>query len=60
MNNRKSETDRSRKDKNWMIWTENRLGAEGARMISESLKTNTTLTTLDLNSDEIEVNENNE
>ena len=35
----------------------NNIGVEGARMISESLKINTTLTTLNLDSDEIEVNE---
>ena len=39
------------------IWTGNKIGAEGARMISELLKTNTTLTELDLNFDEIEINE---
>ena len=32
----------------WWIWTENWIGAEGAMMISEVLKTNTTLTKLDL------------
>ena len=37
----------------WWIWTENWIGAEGAMMISEVLKTNTTLTKLDLRSDEI-------
>ena len=42
-------------DNNWIIWTDNNIGAEGARMISEALKTNTTLTTLDLGSDENEV-----
>ena len=41
-------------DKN-RIKTGNNIGDEGARMISESLKTNTTLTTLYLSSDEIEV-----
>ena len=35
----------------------NNIGDEGARMISESLKTNTTLTTLNLAGDEIEVND---
>ena len=34
------------------IWTGNGIGESGAIMISESLKTNTTLTTLLLNSDE--------
>ncbi len=32
------------------IWTANRIGAEGAKKISESLKINTTLTQLDLSS----------
>ena len=43
---------------NWIIWTDNKIGDEGARMISESLKTNTTLTNLDLYGDEIVKNEN--
>ena len=42
-----------------LIWTENNIGESGARMISESLKTNTTLTKLDLRCDEIEWNEMN-
>ena len=33
-------------------WSENEIGYEGARVISESLKTNTTLTSLNLSSDE--------
>ena len=33
-------------------WTANSVGAEGAAKISESLMTNTTLTTLDLYSDD--------
>ena len=37
-----------------MIWTGNNIGETGARMISELLKTNTTLTILDLGGDEIE------
>ena len=32
-------------------WTGNRIGVEGASKISESLKTNTTLTKLDLEGD---------
>ena len=36
----------------WIIWTGNDIGESGARMISESLKTNTTLTKLDLKGDE--------
>ena len=40
-------------------WTDNNIGAEGAIEISESLKTNTTLTELDLSCDNNnEVNEN--
>ena len=45
------------------IWTGNNIGEEGARMISEALKINTTLTELDLHCDEIwKINEiiNNE
>ena len=37
----------------WTL-TVNDIGAEGARMLSESLKTNTTLTSLDLSCDENE------
>ena len=33
-------------------WTASNIGESGARMISESLKSNTTLTELDLDSDE--------
>ena len=33
-------------------WTDNNIGDEGARMISESLKTNTTLTKLNLSGNE--------
>ena len=32
-------------------WTDNKIGAEGAIQISESLKTNTTLTSLNLRGD---------
>ena len=35
-----------------MKWTGNNIGVEGAVKISESLMTNTTLTTLDLGSDD--------
>ena len=38
-------------EKNDKIWTDNNIGESGAIMISESLKTNTTLTTLYLGSD---------
>ena len=34
------------------IWTDNNIGDEGARMISEGLKCNSTLTTLYLGGDE--------
>ena len=37
-----------------VIWTMNDIGDEGARMISEVLKSNSTLTTLYLMSDENE------
>ena len=37
-----------------MKGTDNNIGAEGARMISEALKINTTLTTLDLCCDDNE------
>ncbi len=40
---------------NWIMWTGNKIGDEGARMISEALKTNTTLTKLDLRGYENEV-----
>ena len=32
----------------WRVWTGNKIGAEGARALSGSLKTNTMLTALDL------------
>ena len=35
-------------DNNWIIWTANNIGDEGAEMISELLMINTTLTTLNL------------
>ena len=35
-----------------VIWTDNSIGNEGTRMISEALKCNSTLTKLDLYSDE--------
>ena len=40
-------------------WTGNEIGAEGAKAISEALKINTTLTLLDLNSDDKIVVERN-
>ena len=39
-------------------WIGNKIGAEGARMMSESLKTNSTLTNLNLSSDEIHGTDN--
>ena len=39
-----------------MKWTGNKIGAEGAMKISESLMTNTTLTELDLGSDDNIIN----
>ena len=36
-----------------VIWTDNNIGDEGARMIGEALKTNTTLTKLHLWCDEM-------
>ena len=39
-----------RNDRN-ETWTDNNIGAEGARMISESLKSNTTLAYLNLSGD---------
>ena len=38
-------------DNNW-IWTDNNIGTEGTKMLSEVLKSNSTLTTLDLSSDD--------
>ena len=35
-----------------IIWTGNNIGDEGARMISEALKCNSSLTELNLNGDE--------
>ena len=37
------------------IWTGNDLGDSGAIVICESLKTNTTLTTLDLSGNEVKI-----
>ena len=39
-------------------WADNGIGVEGAKAISESLKTNTTLTSLNLGGDNNEVKEN--
>ena len=40
-------------------WADNKIGDEGARLMSESLKTNATLTTLNLSGDKNEVKWNN-
>ena len=45
---RKREKRMKRNDK----WVDNQIGDEGAKRISESLKVNTSLTELDLRSDE--------
>ena len=61
LNEMKWDNVHTKNEKIWeLIWTGNNIGYEGARMISESLKTNTTLTKLELNGDEIEVNQNKE
>ena len=53
---REYERERDRNDEmmmiKWTIWTGNNIGDSGARMISESLKSNTTLRMLDLGGDE--------
>jgi len=36
----------------WNEWKENSIGDEGVKMISEGLKSNTALTTLNLSGDE--------
>ena len=40
-----------------MQWADNKIGADGARMISEGLKSNSTLSKLDLGSDDDENDE---
>ena len=42
-----------------VIWTDNNIGVQGARMISEALKSNRTLTELNLSGDEV-ANKRNE
>ena len=49
--NENNENDREKNNNKWK-WTGNNIGESGATAISESLKTNTTLTTLYLESDE--------
>ena len=56
-NNKHTNKKKNDKWRNEIIWTGNNIGDSGARMISESLKTNTTLTTLGLIGEENEVNE---
>ena len=46
-----NENDREDKNNKWK-WTDNNIGGSGATAISESLKTNTTLTELDLSCDD--------
>ena len=51
------DNNKQMKEKKWNTnpikqWTDNEIGAEGAIAISESLKTNTTLTSLDLRGDD--------
>ena len=56
INDNENTKERDRNDEmimiKWKIWTDNNIGESGARMISESLKTNTTLTKLSLSGDE--------
>jgi len=47
----RKEEEKNNNEKN-VIWTENGIGVEGAGMISETLKCNSTLTELNLSSDE--------
>ena len=49
---KKKKKKRKRNEMIKWIWTDNKFGDEGARMISEALKSNSTLTTLDLSCDE--------
>ena len=50
---KKNKKEKEKEMKNEMNkWTDNKIGAEGANKISETLKVNTTLTELDLSSDE--------
>ena len=51
MNKNTDEKEKEMKMK-WNKWTDNKIGAEGASNISETLKVNTTLTKLDLDGDE--------
>ena len=41
-------------------WTDNQIGHEGAQSLSESLKTNTTLTQINLRSDDEVLNDKDE
>ena len=51
MNREKEEKREKWNDNNW-IWTDNEIESEGARMLSEVLKSNNTLTELNLMSDD--------
>ena len=57
----RKQRDKGRKeeDKIKLIWTDNNIGAEGARMISETLKSNSSLAELNL-SDRKKRNKENE
>ena len=61
----RNKNEEQKRKKKWRInkkkwWTANQIGAEGASSISESLKINTTLTTLNLSSDEMKKQKKNE
>ena len=49
--NREREEREKWNDNNW-IWTGNKIGAEGAKKLSEGLKSNSTLTELNLQGDD--------
>ena len=49
--NREREEREKWNDNNW-IWTDNEIRDEGAKMLSEVLKSNSTLTTLNLGCDD--------
>ena len=50
----KENKDKKIEMKKMKKWTDNHIGAEGARMISEGLRSNSTLTTLNLRGEENE------
>ena len=47
----KERNGKEKKEEN-EYWTDNKIGAEGAKAISETMKINTTLTSLDLGGDD--------